>query len=227
MLYISPQLGHMLSSGNPVYFKQVLLSVRNWNGSAYIYGEPQDITNDVVEISPIKWKLDREAYGVWTTPVCNIVLRNDKNQWLLQNPSGFFPDGAVIRKSKVQIKAGAIMPGGEKSSGYVFTGYINSELRYKPHEKTVTVNIAGRMSLFEDFSAESVSNFSADELLGSNSGTEFSTAALGVGAVTEVKRGATPGGASSAQILTPENDYTISDINVKGAPAKITIKQAL
>ena len=217
----------ILNSRNPAYFKRIFLAVRKWSGTAYTYDTEIDITDDVVEISALKWKLDSDGYNEWTFSNVSLELKNNKNQYKAGNTLGYFGTDKVIFKSKIRIKAGVLLPDDSEDLTYLFTGFIKTEPTYNTDDKTVTISLSSHLSLFQDANAENISTTVTDELLGSDSGTEFTTANNGVGIISELKKGTTAGGAAAATILNPSTDYTTSDLSKKDIPAKITLKNAL
>jgi len=226
MKNISGALLGGLASGSPVYFKRIRLQARAWNGSAYVWEAARDVTADLLELAPVRWKLDREAYGVWTLANTTLKLRNERGQWREGAAGGYFTDGRVMYKSRVTIEAGVSVEDGETAE-YLFTGLIKNDPAYDIDAREVTVTIVGQLSLFEDCSAEDISIPVSGELAGSESDTEFYTSASGVGKIISVKRGATEAGEASAVELQTQTDYSVADLNEPSKPAKITLNDQL
>lgn len=230
MKTLATALSKMLEGQAPTYYKRVYLYVRTWGGSAYAYGDAVEITDYLKaedSITPIKWKLDREAYGAWTYSNCTLNFRNERGQFKEGNEDGFFASGTVIKNSKIRIVAGTISPDGTENPEYVFTGYISPDPIYNPDERSVAFTIYDHMALFDEVNAEDLSTLLEDQLLGSDSGTEFDTTTDKVGIVVEVKRGPTSGGVESASVLNPSTDYTVAGLNQVGPAATITLNEAL
>lgn len=215
-----------LARKNPTYKKVVELYRRYWDTDegAYVYGPAQDITAEVVNCGRIMWKLDKEEYGVFNLDNTTITLRNDRQQWKQDNPKGYFPAPYILAKSKLRVKIGVELADGTYETLYVFTGYINSDPIYDLDEKQVTATLYGAMSIFDDYNAEAISTVVTDELLGQDSGTEFTTAQNGVGIIVEVKRGTT---LANAVEIKPGVDYNASQQNDSSLPLKITLTLAL
>jgi len=207
----------------PTYTKVVELCRRYWNGSAYIQDTVIDITNEVIEVERIIWKLDSEGYAVWNASNTTLTIRNDRNQWLQNNAKGHFPTNYIINKSQIKIKLGTLLADGTFETIYVFSGQINDDPVYSPDNKTIDVTITSILLDLENFNAEDIATQVASELLGSNSGTEFTTSHNGVGLIKEIRKGTTAGGWAGASILTPVTDYSIDDLNLLSTPAKITL----
>ncbi|NLO90836.1 MAG: hypothetical protein GX410_02420, partial [Elusimicrobia bacterium] len=90
MRTLSSALSNGLQSAAPRYFKRAELFPRVWNGTAYEYGPAADITDCLLSVTPIKWKLDGEGYGVWNYSNCTLTLRNDRGQFREGNAAGVF-----------------------------------------------------------------------------------------------------------------------------------------
>jgi len=215
------------NSAKPSYFKKVYLCRRVWNGSAFSYEEAADITSEVVEIGKIQIKLDTEAYNKWTYSNCALTLRNDRNQWLPGNPDGYFPDGKCFFNSKIRIVAGIVKPDGTQDPQYIYTGYLTDEPAYYPDAKTVQLLVVDHMSVFAKFNAEDLGTTVTNELLGTDSGTEFTTANAATGLIKKVLRGQTSAGLSSADELDSGTDYSVSNLNEHDTGATITLDTAL
>ena len=223
---ISDNLKSAFNRPNPVYKKTIELYRQAWSGSAYVYDSAIDITDYLTEDSSgtIMWKLDKEDYGVFNLDNVTLTFRNDRNQWKQDNPKGLFPSGKLVNQSKIIIKIGAQLADGTYETLRSFTGYISGDPDYNPEEKTVSMTLVSAMSIFEKKSAEEISTLVTDELLGQDSGTEFTTDNNGVGIIVIVKRGTTLGGSTE---IKPTTDYTTSDLNKKSLPLKITLLAAL
>lgn len=226
MQTISDALRLSLSRPTPVYTKTIELYRQAWNGSAYVYDDALDITGYLTENSNgvIMWKLDKEQYGVFNLDNVTLTFRNDRNQWKQDNPKGLFPSGKLINNSKVVIKIGAQLADGTMSTLRSFTGYIAGDPDYNPEEKNVTMTLVSALSIFEKNNAEEISTLVTDELMGQDSGTEFTTANNGVGIIVMVKRGTTLAGATE---IKPTTGYTASDMNKPDLPLKITLVTGL
>jgi len=224
MQVISDELKAALERKNPVYKKVVELHRRLWSGGAFVFDTEIDITSEVKQMSEIRWKMDAEGFNVWTLDNTSLVFRNDRNQWKQSNLKGYFPGLYEIADSKIVIKFGAQLADGTFEVLKSFTGYISGDPVADPENKHCTVTIQGGMSRFGKKSAESISTLVTDELLGEDSGTEFTTANNGVGIIVIVKRGATLGAAVE---IRPQINYTTADLNKKDLPLKITLISAL
>jgi len=222
-------LVHTLSSQSPQYFKRVYLYARYWNDGAYAYGSGVELSGELLSTTSLKIKLDKESYGEWTYSNCSLTFRNERNKFKQGNASGYFGSNKIIRGSKFTIEAGSMLPDGTESPAVIFTGFIFSEPVYDPDEKTVTFSLLGHLAAFEQVNAESISTTYADILLGSDSGTEFSTTTDKVGIISAVKKGPTSGGPAGPGVvlLKAGDDYSSTDLDEIGPPAKITLTNAL
>lgn len=223
-----------LQSQNPTYTKTVNLYRKVWTGSEYVFDTPIDITAQIKDAGKIMWKLDKEGFNVWTAANLTLTLRNDLLQWKQDNPRGYFPSGYLLNGSKVTVQLGGAVDNGtfltrsfEKL--YCFTGYINVDLIKNTLEKTAVMTLESGMSIFSQFNGEDISvPLNAPELLGSNSGSTFTTAGNGVSGVSvEVRRGPTAGGWAEADLLKPTIDYTTENSDTKDTPMTVNLIVAL
>jgi hypothetical protein len=224
MLDISDKLAARLNSQDPHYKLQVLLYVRTWNGSAYEFAAAQDITAYLKTVSPISWKLDKEGYNEWRFSNATLTFDNSKQKFKQGLTSGFFGTDKIIFGSKIQIKAGAVDYLGATDTEYIYTGFVYQDPVYRPDEKTVDIAIRGHLSDFETYTAETISTLVEEEVIGSDSGTEFTVANNASALLTELKKGATP---ATATVLLPSEDFSVSQENSHDLPLKVTLEQAL
>ena len=101
-----------------------MLSVRKWDGSAYVLQDERDITAELKEISSIKWKLDWESYGLWNASNCTIALRNDHNRF--REGIGYLAGGGILHGAQVRVLGGE---SGETLTT-LFTGTITADPVY-------------------------------------------------------------------------------------------------
>ncbi|HUT85957.1 MAG TPA: hypothetical protein VMW66_03875, partial [Elusimicrobiales bacterium] len=234
MQTISQELKNTLGSDVISYFKTMLLYRRYWDEVSGKYNyetNPIDITDNLIESSSVKWKLDNEDFNVWNISNVSLVFSNKNNVWKQEVENGYFPEGKLIHSSKIGIKTGAVKTDGTKEDGYVFTGYITKDPVINVEYKTITIDLSGQFALLENISAEEISNQITDELVGTYVEGEpndvFVTLNNAVGIIISVKKGYTSEGAENALELVPSQDYTVADINQKLLPAEITLKEAL
>jgi len=233
MLEITTGLEKQLDSQTPQYRKQVLLYVKKWNGSAYVFDDAVDITDYITSdggVSPILWKLDKVKYNQWELSNCTITFNNSKQKFKQGFENGFFGTDKLLYGSKIVVKAGAKIYDESTETEYIFTGFIYQDPTYRPDGKTVDIVLRGHLANFSEFAAETISTPVTDELVGSGSGTEFTVTNDGSGftaAYSSVKKGLTVGGAGSATELLPDDDFTLSDENDYDNPLKVTLNQAL
>ena len=217
---ISNELKKSLEKKNPVYKKVVELYRKLWINGSFVYDTAIDITSEVKEMSEIRWKMDAEGFNVWTLDNTSIVFRNDRNQWKQGNEKGFFSGNYQVVDSKIVIKFGAQLADGSFELLKSFTGYISDDLNYDLVNKTCNIVIQSGVSKFSNKNAETISTLVNDELVGQDSGAEFTTDNNGVGIIINIKRGTT---LETATEIKPQIDYTISDLNQKSLPLKITL----
>ncbi|MFA5162086.1 MAG: hypothetical protein WC421_07555 [Elusimicrobiales bacterium] len=227
MKTIAPESLDAFNSPKPKYFKRVLLYRRSWTGAAFVYDDAIDLTPDVAEVGKIQIKLDTEEYNKWTYGNCAVTVRNDRGQWLEGNPDGYFPDGYYVFNSKIALIAGVVRSDGTPDPQYIYTGYLTDDNTEYPEQKTMQLNLLGRMSVFAQFSAALVGTAVTNELIGSNSGLDFSTGHNAAGIIAEVRKGLTSAGPENATVLMADKDYSVANLNEHDAPAAITVKIAL
>ena len=229
MKALSSSLSAGLVSPAPKYFKRILLMARIWTGSAYEWSAAEDVTAELKEMSTVRWKLDTESFGVWSLSNVTLSFRNDRNQWRQGRAGGHFAPGLnrLLYKSQIQVQAGTIRTDGTEELEYVFTGLIVNDPAFAPDGKTAGITIVGKMALFDEVSAEDISMTVTDECLGSDTGTEFTTAYTGVGIIKTVKRGLAVEGAGAASALRAQSDYTVTNLNDAAKSATVTLTDAL
>ncbi len=225
MKQISTSLNNALKNQTPKYYKKILLYKRVWNSETlqYDFASASDISKYLVEISPVKWKLDTEAYSTWSCANTNIVLNNLDKKFTPGAQNSFFAEEENFFSSKVEVFGGASTSQG-KEDILLFRGFILSCAQEYPEDKTISITLKGELEKLSSFSAEQISNTVANELLGQDEGQEFYTINSGVGVILEVKQGAT---LEDATILQPSLDYKISSLNDINQGAKIKLTNAL
>lgn len=216
------------------YYRIVELSRLYWNGSTMAWDTPVDISAYVAKVSTAKWKLDTRGFGEWKSPSFQVDLKDERNFWSELTSSGAWRTGLSGAQtyypelSRIRVRIGHHLPDGTDEDVYAFGGLISKPLSFHDEKRIATAYCVGMDELLRRKSAEALSTAVTNELLGSDSGTEFETAQLGVG-IPEmvVKRGTTAGGAAAATTLTPQTDYTIGQLNEKTLGAKVTLTSGL
>lgn len=227
MRTLADNLANGLLSQSPNYYKRAELHYRYWQTDHWAWGGPIDVSDDIVDVTPLKWKFDADYYGQFSAANCTCTFQNNRNQWKSGNVFGHIWDTRVLNGSQIKLVCGTIDPDGTENPLYIFTGYILSEPIYNPDGKTVDIQLSGRISILENTSAELVSIAVTDEVLGADSGTAFVTANVATGIIVEVKKGSTVGGAGAATALLESKDFSITNLNNHDAGATITLEEAL
>ena len=230
MQTLSTELKNTLNSATPKYTAQVLLYRNYWNGSAFEYLDPIDVTDQVQQggIGSIQTKFDTESFEKWTNSNVNITLRNERSQWLEGNPDGYYPSSEYrLFNTKVVIKVGAELEDGTSALVYAFTGYLSDDNVTYPDDRSIQFAVLDHMTIFDQRNAEEVGTVVTNECVGSGSGTAFTTANKAVGIITSVKKGLTASGASAATELDSGTDYSVSNLNEHDLVATITLETAL
>lgn len=225
MKQISTSLNNALNSQTPKYYKKILLYKRVWNNSTlqYDFDTATDISKYLIEISPVKWKLDTESYSTWSCANTNIVLNNLDKKFTPGAQNSFFTAEENFFGSKVEVYTGANTAQG-KEDILIFRGFILNNPQEYPEDKTISITLKGELEKLSSFSAEQISNTATNELLGQDEGQEFYTINSGVGVILEVKQGSS---LESATILQASLDYKVSSLNDLNQGAKIKLKNTL
>lgn len=225
MKQISSSLNKALNSQTPKYYKKILLYKRVWNSETleYDFDTAIDISKYLVEISPVKWKLDTEAYSTWSCANTNLVLNNLDKKFTPGAQNSFFTSEENFFGSKVEIYSGANTTQG-KEDILIFRGFILNTPQEYPEDKTISLTLKGELEKLSSFSAEQISNSAENELLGQNEGQEFYTINSGVGVILEVKQGSS---LETALTLQASLDYQVSSLNDINQGAKIKLKNPL
>jgi len=203
------------------YFYEIYLYRRYWNGSSYIWEESGTNLKPYLKergIANIKWALDTEGLNVWRVANLQIELRNKVGKF--EEGGGFFASPYIRYRSKIQIKVGYTLADGTTETCYIFSGFINKDVKQNVLEETIIFPLMGKDILLSETSAENVCNSVTGENIGigDNSTTEFTTTYNGVGKVIKVY--------VDGVEVTEGKDYTISDLNTYASPAKITFEVA-
>jgi len=226
MKTISDNLKNSLARKTPIYKKTVYLYKRFWNGGAYVYDAPIDITDEVKEYGDLLWKLDNEGFNVWNLSNTTLVLRNDRNQWLEGNTKGFFTANYLINQSKIKIKVGAELADGSIEDLYAFSGYISDSPNYDTENKKAIITLISAMSALNKTSALDLTNTYTEEVIGRFTGITFETKNKGVAEIVKVEKKDYYSG-SIYYTLIPEREYSFSNLNKKELRATITLVREL
>lgn len=225
MKTLSPALTQAFNCAAPKYYKKILLYKRSWDSVnlKYTYDNSLDISKYLIEISPIKWKLDNEGYCSWSCANTTLTLNNLTDYFTPGKAGSCFSGGENLFASKVEIYAGAHTSSG-KEDVLIFRGFILNPPQEYPEDKTVNITLSGELEKLASFSAQNISQNAQEELLGQDSGDEFYTSAYGVGAILEVKKGTS---LLNAALLHADSDYKVSSLNELNQGAKIKLTNAL
>ena len=225
MKTLSSSLLNALNSQTPKYYKKILLYKRVWNSTTleYDFATATDISKYLVEISPVKWKLDTEAYSTWSCANTNLVLNNLDKKFTPGAQNSFFTSEENCFGSKVEIYGGANTTQGKEDT-LIFRGFILNTPQEYPEDKTISLTLSGELEKLSSFSAQKISSTATNELLGQDEGQEFYTINFGVGVILEVKQGTT---LETARMLQPSLDYKISSLNDLNQGAKIKLTNPL
>ncbi|MBT3393062.1 MAG: hypothetical protein HOF38_03105 [Elusimicrobiaceae bacterium] len=224
MKTITTEVSNLLKNSNQKYFKTVTLYTRYYDTSDFDYNTGIDITDHLLDISPVKNKLDSEGYGVWKMSNTILKFSNKHNEFKTGNPDGYFTTGKIVHKSKIKIEAGIIKTDGTKESFDIFTGYIMNSPTFNPEDKSVTITISGRLATLKDYSMETLSNTATEEQLTTSDNTDFVTTNTAVGEILEVRKGTTT--FADATVLRESIDFTLSNLNIYDEEAIVSLKTA-
>lgn len=238
MRTLDPRVIAALKSGAQSLKKRFYLYRRIYVGGAYLFDSAIEVTELFKDMDTVKFKLDTETYGVFNISNVTLTFDNSKNQFKQNNIYGLFPSSTagLLQKSKFVINTVVELDDGTELPVAVFTGYLKDKPVYNLEEKSVDLPLSGNMSIFDDYLAETspngyngelLSTLVTDEVLGSGSGTVFTTANNATGIIVAVKKGLTASGPSAATALTPSTDYSVSNLNEHDLPATVTLKVAI
>jgi hypothetical protein len=198
-----------LKSNFPKYVKKVTLSARYFENGVEKYLPYSDISANLIETGPLKWKLDTEGYNILTASNVSLTFANTKNEFY--KGGAFFPSGSVVYKSKMSLYGGAVNADGREETVRLFEGYLLHDPRVMPEEKTITFYLSSPLALLEKTSAGALCAEAAGEPLRRISDTVFSTANTSVGYISEIMKGPTAG---AALPLAEGADYTLKNLGV-------------
>ncbi len=233
MQILTPDLQNEQLRATQRYYRHVELLKRYWDAgtSTYKWDTAVNIDAYVSKVSTAKWKLDIGALNEFKSPNFQVEVDNRRNIWAEYEVAGIWQTGDhapyVPELSRVRVRTGHVLPDGTEEDVYVFGGVIGKPLAFNDEKQTASMSVVGMDELLRRTSAEDLCETETDELLGSDSGTEFTTSANAVGSFTSVKKGATGGGPGGATALDPVTDYDESDMDEYAAPGKVTLIVAL
>ncbi len=227
MKILSDSLKKVINSQNPQYIKKVELSKRIWSEaqSKYIFDTPIEISAKILEISPIKWKLDNEGYGIWNSAAASITISNYDNALGPDLPE---ENLQTLYGARVDFYGGSNTPQGRQYIK-IFRGFALNTPIYDQSQKTLTLQLSGEIALLKNFSAEDISIKSEQEVLIKDTEdlsvlyTNQNTA----GQIIDIWRGNTENDFSNARLLKAERDYKIENLNNTKGPAKIILSRPL
>lgn len=216
------------------YYRVVELYRRYWNGSAMAWDAAVDISAYVFKVSTAKWKLDRRGFTEWKSPSFQVEVDDRHNFWGKGERTGIWREGLsgthtyYPELSRVRVRMGQVLPDGTREDLYCFGGLISRPIYPRDGQYQATIYCAGMEEILKRKSAEGLSTAVANELLGSNSGTVFTTDFPGAAAKDfVVKKGSTAGGAAAATVQIPDTDYTLASTDTYQVAAEVTLASAL
>ncbi|WP_428897828.1 hypothetical protein Dip518_000012 [Parelusimicrobium proximum] len=218
---ISLAFQNSLHSQTPRYQKKILFYPRFFENGEEVWGEAADITEYVVEISPIKWKMDNEGYSVWNISTASITLSNINKSFV--KGSKFYPSSALFYKSKIKILGGVNTAHGSDLVN-IFEGYILSDIKYLPDDKTISLTLFDRMSAMDKVSAEAVSIINENIELVSEDRINFHPAVTAVGEIYYVRTGVN---LEESKVLEEGRDYDVEDLASYSSHPVISLKYEL
>ncbi|MGB2579683.1 hypothetical protein AAIR98_001602 [Elusimicrobium simillimum] len=221
MQNISQTFKQLINSNDICYTKKVCLQIRTVSAGGISYSASKNISAYIVEMSPIKWKLDTEGYGVWNTPVCTITLANTAGEF--DEGGNFFNVPGCIYGSKVIIEAGIKKNGGIENIK-LFQGYILTAPVYQPEEKTVTITVTGELATLDNVTTDCFSLSSEDEEAAHVEENTYATLTSAINKITCVKKGVI---LAAATILKEDYDYTVENLCEHKQGARIVLKEPL
>ena len=196
-----------------VYKRTIYLSKRSSDGASW--DAPIDITPLVKQVGKITWQLDTDGLNVWKLSNCTLVVKNENNEWKDDNDLGLF-SGKQAYNSKIDIKAGQMLPDGTFEQLYIFRGVI-TDIMTDSKSATAQIVISGLESLLGLADAENVSTLVTGENIGTGDGLAGPfgpTTHPGVGVVKAVYVAGT--------LMEPGRHYKVEQLNDKTQGATIT-----
>lgn len=183
-------------------------------------------TDEVISVGQIVGKLDTEQLNEFKISNVTLTLRNELNQWLPDNASGYFKAlgaGAAAQNyfpfepfwTKFQIVIGYMDRDGTEYTATVFTG-LATKFNFDGQSDSVQVTVQGMESLLTNANAENVSTLVEADNVGTGDGTttEFETFFNGVGIIISV--------VIADETMEEGVDFSVSQLNDPNLPAKIT-----
>lgn len=160
--------------------------------------EPIDITNEVISLERLSWKLDTEGLNEFKASNIRIEVENSKGQWF--NDSERF-NGYLRFQSKIKLWLGVndeLLP--------CWLGYID-DLIIDSNKPTITLEVKSIEQLLETIKASDGAVHINNELIGIGDGikAEFELSQTPVGEVKEVRVG--------GEFQRPGTRWSVSNLN--------------
>ena len=203
------QSAQQSSSINPV--RKIELFRRLADGSDW-EPNPIDITNEVVRLERLSWKLDTNNLNEFKASNIRIEVDNSSRIWDDNSPGRF--SGFLRYNTKIKISLGLLIEGAEETFP-VFTGVIEDVLE-DSSTPTLQLDIESFDAILRNHAASEGGIEIVNELLGIGDGvqSDFFTQNLPVGEIKEIRL--------DGELLRPGLRFSVSNLNDVVNPAKVT-----
>lgn len=215
------------SKGIKFSVKQIQYKRRYWNGAAYVYEASFHIlylSDFIASVGTLTWNLDSVFLNEFRASNITLRLKNGTYQWLPENlTTGLFGPDALATSgydpylSIFKVKIGYELADETEELVTLFTGYL-IDWFMDSTSGLASMVISGSEQLLLAADAQLVAGFFTAQptvpALGDGVNKDFLTTSQGVGFVTRVLKNA---------VAQKEGlDYTLSQLNTYGVPAKIS-----
>jgi hypothetical protein len=230
---------NILNTNTPNYRKKILLSTRTWSAgeNKFIYNLPIDISRYVLNISPIKSKLDTEGYAVWNNASATLTLSNAENIFAQNNTQDNFLYASLVEVF-AEIKDINSGDNEQQVSVKIFRGFILTAPIFQEEERALTLTLSGELARLATYSALPISILHSEVLIAQGEDEEQSqeqgaeqtiitTPHFAVGKINGLWRGLLEGASAEASLLKEEIDYKISKLNDYSGGAEIALNNPL
>ena len=209
------QQGHDLRPLKPF----VLLYRNKWNEQTNKYvveDTPIDVSLMVIKPNTLSMTLDVNEVAQYNANNITLSLADKNNRFVEGTPHSYFPEGYQLYGSRMVLYYGI----NTNNRTALFTGAIKDLPTYKPELHQVDIKLVSPLELLKDMEAKEFSeNIVSETLTFNHTDSEghrvYRTSGTGVGGIWAVY-------VNGAKIAEGA-DYSVSNLNVLGQPAYITI----
>jgi|GEM_PF-1954121 len=197
----------------------VLLYRSKWDEQTNKYvveDTPIDVTLMVIKPNTLSMTLDVNEVAQYNANNITLTLSDKNNRFVEGTPHSYFPEGYQLYGSRMVLYYGI----SQSDRTALFTGAIKDLPTYKPELHQVDIKLVSPLELLKDMEAKDFAiNITSETLTYSHRDSDnhavYRTSGTGVGGIWAVYVNGTK--------VFEGADYAVSNLNVLGQPAYVTI----